>query len=216
MSSSVIAEKYAHELHRTIESQCEIALYEALAATKLGMSKLNHGAVTGLDNLKQATIHLENFDKALQIINKKLGAKSASLGISLAQILRGELEQQVNTKITTEQAVSTLSVLQEVGKFIEITLDALDYVELMKTLVNPGSQARVPVELRSGVADLYKLVSRLSTELQKILASVIADCDNTVKTFIYKFIHTWIHAAKYRYDFSLDTLQELGLKKKLD
>ncbi len=216
MSSSVIAEKYAHELHRTIEAHCETGLYEALQATKLGMSKLNHGAITGLDNLKITKIALENFDKALQTINKKLGAKSASLGISLAQIIRGELELLVNTKTSADHAVSTLAVLQDVGKFIETTMDALDYIEQIKGLLNPGSQARVPAELRSGVTELYKLVSHISIELQKILASVITDSDNSVKAYIYKFVHTWIHAAKHRYDFSLDTLHELGLKKNLD
>lgn len=216
MSSSVIAEKYAHELHKTIEGHCENGLYEVLQATKLGMSKLNHGAVTGFDNLKLAKTHLENFDKALQAINKKLAAKSASLGISLAQIIRGELELLVSTKTSADHKVSTLAVLQDVGKFIETTMDALDYVEQTKGLLNAGSQARVPAEMRAGVADLYRLVSHISTELQKILASVIADSDSAAKAYIYKFVHTWIHAAKHRYDFSLDTLQELGLKKELD
>ncbi len=214
-SSATIAEKYAHDLRKTISVHCDYGLYEALKLTRLGMSKLNHGAVAGAENLKEAKPYLSNFEKVVQDINKKLIARSASLGISLAEIFRNELAAQVSARISTERAVSTLSVLQEVGAFVEIILDALDYIEQMKLQVNADARARLSKEQGSVLADIHILTSRISIALQQCLEKIISECDDLTKSFIHKFIYEWIYAVQYRYDFSLEVLQAIGLTKKL-
>ncbi len=215
MSTSVIAEKYAHDLTKIIENYCDVDLYDALMSTKLGISKLQHGVQTGTENLKQSIVHLEAFEKACQQIEKKLAAKSLSLGISLAAIIRTELEQQIAAKTEAHRAVSTLAVLSEVGKFIEVTLDALDYVERIKLLIAPKAiQGELSRDAKRMVSSLYYLAAELSAAVQQIIAYIIADSDNITKTFIYKFIAAWIYAVEYRYDFTLDVFQQMGFMNK--
>lgn len=207
--TATLAQKYAKKISDMISEHVDVTVPEVFQTAKAGISKLNHGAPNGVDNLNTASAHLEEMQKTFTNIEKTLNLKAQD-GRNLFQIFTDYSNEQAEQNSSMTET-KNLFPLNELGTLIEVSLELISGLEHIRTVDEVVKKVEERKDSHDrAVIEFAKRANEVSENFQEILRSIISVLPVPVQDLIARYVHAATKES-HRLKLSSRLIQNIGL-----